>query len=297
MLDQATQSAYDARRDLAGKPFRAGCYAPWSSLYFNTNGDVVACCKNTRYVFGNVARERLDDIWRGPRVKALRAAMQKYAFGLGCEFCEWQIRGKQWSGLHAARYEDLPLPPAADEVGWPSSMEFAMSNTCNLACIMCYGVLSSTIRAHHLDLTAYHPLGTCRMGSDPRRSVIGPTQETWDVPGLFVCDGSAVPGPLGVNPQLTIMALSERAAAFVERRVEEGHAPRRVAPVGTVARFEETMSGMLQLEDGGVIDVSFTVKARGPASFATALREGGTFALTGTLDAEGLVWTLETRPV
>ncbi|MEZ6038103.1 MAG: SPASM domain-containing protein [Planctomycetota bacterium] len=148
MLDQATQSAYDARRDLAGKPFRAGCYAPWSSLYFNTNGDVVACCKNTRYVFGNVARERLDDIWRGPRVKALRAAMQKYAFGLGCEFCEWQIRGKQWSGLHAARYEDLPLPPAADEVGWPSSMEFAMSNTCNLACIMCYGVLSSTIRAH-----------------------------------------------------------------------------------------------------------------------------------------------------
>ncbi|MEZ4338730.1 MAG: GMC family oxidoreductase [Sandaracinaceae bacterium] len=161
----------------------------------------------------------------------------------------------------------------------------------------------ATIRAHHLDLTAYHPLGTCRMGSDPRRSVIGPTQETWDVPGLFVCDGSAVPGPLGVNPQLTIMALSERAAAFVERRVEEGHAPRRVAPVGTVARFEETMSGMLQLEDGGVIDVSFTVKARGPASFATALREGGTFALTGTLDAEGLVegvpceGTLEMHPL
>jgi choline dehydrogenase-like flavoprotein len=68
------------------------------------------------------------------------------------------------------------------------------------------------LRAHHLDLTAYHPLGTCQMGVDPKRSVIGPTQETHDMPGLFVCDGSAVSGPLGVNPQVTIMALATRAA-------------------------------------------------------------------------------------
>lgn len=151
-----------------------------------------------------------------------------------------------------------------------------------------------TIRAHHLDLTAYHPLGTCRMGPDASRSVIGPTQEAWDVPGLFVCDGAAVPGPLGVNPQLTIMALSERAAAFVERRVERGAPARRVKPEGAHARFAETMRGMLQLEAGGVIDVEFTVEARGAA---------GAFALAGTIRADGIAerapcaGTLEMHPL
>jgi len=76
------------------------------------------------------------------------------------------------------------------------------------------------VRARHFDLSAYHPLGTCRMGSDPRRSVVGPTHETHDVHNLFICDGSAVPGAIGANPQLTIMALSLRAADAVHRRLE-----------------------------------------------------------------------------
>jgi choline dehydrogenase-like flavoprotein len=70
----------------------------------------------------------------------------------------------------------------------------------------------ATIRAWDLDLTAYHPLGTARMGVDPARSVIGPDHQAHDTPGLYVVDGSAVPTPLGVNPQVTIMALATRAA-------------------------------------------------------------------------------------
>jgi choline dehydrogenase-like flavoprotein len=78
---------------------------------------------------------------------------------------------------------------------------------------------SARFAARHVDLTAYHPLGTCQLGADPRRSVVGPTHETHDVRSLFVCDGSALPGSPGVNPQLTIMALSLRAAGFVEQRL------------------------------------------------------------------------------
>lgn len=78
-------------------------------------------------------------------------------------------------------------------------------------------------RAHlpprRFTLSAYHPLGTARMGLDPGRSVVGPSHETHDVRNLFVCDGSALPSALGVNPQVTIMALSTRAAGFVERRL------------------------------------------------------------------------------
>jgi choline dehydrogenase-like flavoprotein len=67
--------------------------------------------------------------------------------------------------------------------------------------------------------TSYHPLGTCRMGSDARTSVIDKDHASHDVPGLFVVDGSAVRGPLGVNPQLTIMALATRAAARIADRI------------------------------------------------------------------------------
>jgi choline dehydrogenase-like flavoprotein len=70
----------------------------------------------------------------------------------------------------------------------------------------------ATIRPWDFDLSAYHPLGTARMGVDPATSVIGPDHEVHDTPGLYVVDGAAVPTPPGVNPQVTIMALATRAA-------------------------------------------------------------------------------------
>lgn len=82
----------------------------------------------------------------------------------------------------------------------------------------------SSLAARHVDLTAYHPLGTARMGVNPLESVVDGTHETHDVHNLFICDGSAVPSSLGVNPQLTIMAMSLRAAEFVHRRLERLHA-------------------------------------------------------------------------
>lgn len=68
------------------------------------------------------------------------------------------------------------------------------------------------IKAADLELIAFHPMGTCRMGDDPKTSVLKPTLETHDIPGLFVADGSIFPSSLGVNPQLSIMAFSRHAA-------------------------------------------------------------------------------------
>ncbi len=68
------------------------------------------------------------------------------------------------------------------------------------------------LRPWDLDLSAHHPLGTARMGLDPATSVIGPDHQVHDTEGLYVVDGSAVPTALGVNPQITIMALATRAA-------------------------------------------------------------------------------------
>ncbi|HVK85120.1 MAG TPA: GMC family oxidoreductase [Kofleriaceae bacterium] len=70
----------------------------------------------------------------------------------------------------------------------------------------------ATIKPWDLDLSAYHPLGTARMGRDPATSVIAPDHQVHDTQGLYVVDGAAVPSSLGVNPQVTIMALATRAA-------------------------------------------------------------------------------------
>ena len=66
--------------------------------------------------------------------------------------------------------------------------------------------------ASHLKLSAYHPMGTCRMGSDRRTAVVDEFGRAHDLPGLVLTDASILPGSTHVNPQITIMALATRAA-------------------------------------------------------------------------------------
>src|SRR5216683_817953 len=66
--------------------------------------------------------------------------------------------------------------------------------------------------AADLKLSAYHPMGTCRMGKDPRKSVVDEFGRAHDLPGLVITDASVLPGSTYVNPQITIMALAARSA-------------------------------------------------------------------------------------
>jgi choline dehydrogenase-like flavoprotein len=66
-----------------------------------------------------------------------------------------------------------------------------------------------------LRLEAFHPMGTARMGADPRTSVVSASGEMHDVPGLFVADASLFPTSLRVNPMITIMAVARRVAAGI----------------------------------------------------------------------------------
>ena len=145
-MQDSVKRAYDAHRNFSNKSFPSGCYAPFVSLYFNTLGDVVACCKNQTLVLGNVLQQRLEDIWRGGKITALRQALANYRFEAGCEFCEWQIRGGNYEGAYPWIFEEFPVQSMEPE--WPAMIEFAGSNTCNFECIMCFGELSSSIRGH-----------------------------------------------------------------------------------------------------------------------------------------------------
>ena len=77
----------------------------------------------------------------------------------------------------------------------------------------------ASLNARDFDVVAFHPLGTARLGVDPKSSVVGPELEVHDVPGLYVCDGSVLPTSPAVNPQLTIMALATRAAEKMAERL------------------------------------------------------------------------------
>ncbi|ACL55460.1 GMC family oxidoreductase [Methylobacterium nodulans] len=57
-----------------------------------------------------------------------------------------------------------------------------------------------------------HLNGTARMGSDPRTSVVDADCRSWDIPNLWICDGSVFPTVGGVNPSLTIQAIALRTA-------------------------------------------------------------------------------------
>jgi long-chain-alcohol oxidase len=61
-------------------------------------------------------------------------------------------------------------------------------------------------------------MGTARMGSRPNDSVVNLSGELWDLPGCYVADASVFPTAIGVNPQLTIMALATRIAEHIEPR-------------------------------------------------------------------------------
>ncbi|MCL2768591.1 MAG: GMC family oxidoreductase [Solirubrobacterales bacterium] len=63
--------------------------------------------------------------------------------------------------------------------------------------------------------TTAHILGGAVIAADPQRGVIDARQRVFNYENLLVCDGSAIPANVGVNPSLTITALAERAMSFV----------------------------------------------------------------------------------
>lgn len=70
-------------------------------------------------------------------------------------------------------------------------------------------------RANEPLLLSYHPQGTLRMGSDPKRSVVSTTGEAHEVKRLFAADASIFPTSTAVPPQLSVMAFALRTAQYI----------------------------------------------------------------------------------
>ena len=83
------------------------------------------------------------------------------------------------------------------------------------------GALKITNAAVKPQTNSLHLLGTCRMGNDPKTSVVDRYHRSHDIPNLFVCDGSSLVTSGRGQPTMTIQALAFRAAehmgAFARR--------------------------------------------------------------------------------
>jgi choline dehydrogenase-like flavoprotein len=67
-----------------------------------------------------------------------------------------------------------------------------------------------------------HLNGTARMGDDPADSVVNADCRCWDIPNLWICDGSVFPTVGGVNPSLTIQAIACRTADRIKAMAKRG---------------------------------------------------------------------------
>lgn len=104
-----------------------------------------------------------------------------------------------------------------------------------------------------------HPLGGCPMGRSVEEGVVDGYGEVFNYPGMYVADGSVMPGPVGANPCLTIAAFADR---MVDRmlgvsgkpggngRTTVATEPIPAAAAVTSVRFTEEMKGYVTLGEG-----------------------------------------------
>ncbi|KAI2637294.1 GMC oxidoreductase [Xylaria nigripes] len=67
-----------------------------------------------------------------------------------------------------------------------------------------------------------HQMGSCKMSAKPYDGVVDPMGRVWDTENLFVADASVFPSAVGVNPMITVMAISDYISRGVSRELKSG---------------------------------------------------------------------------
>lgn len=118
------------------------CLAADSNMFFDMYGKVYLCCYNRKYLIGDTTKEKLVDIWRGKKRLEAQNNFSKNNLVEGCSMCYLNIQ----KGEHASAMSQNFDIFSKNKQNYPSRMDFELSNTCNLECVMCNGDFSNLIR-------------------------------------------------------------------------------------------------------------------------------------------------------
>nr|HEX4318657.1 GMC family oxidoreductase [Kofleriaceae bacterium] len=158
---------------------------------------------------------------------------------------------RRWSRLWR-RALDTETPPGAGVPSYiPLGNEVARAFAREVD-----GVAQSSILEVLFDVpTTAHILGGACVADAPERGVVDRAHEAFGHPGLYVVDGAAVPANLGVNPSLTITAMSERAMSLIPPK--PGASPRTaIDPTWEAARIAELDARATQLANDSLQDTT-----------------------------------------
>lgn len=118
------------------------CHAPFSTLLFTEYGEIIPCYYNKNIVFGRYPIDNPLEIWFGKKMNELREHIKQNDLSYGCQDCYHYVSTKNYYSTGAWKYDYLPV----NKNKYPVSLDFQISNVCNLACIMCNGEYSQTVR-------------------------------------------------------------------------------------------------------------------------------------------------------
>jgi choline dehydrogenase-like flavoprotein len=128
----------------------------------------------------------------------------------------------------------VTLADAEDQYGLPVanfSHSLCANDRANIACATAKvkNIWEHAGAQDTLTIDRYaHLVGGARMGSSPEQSVVNSNHQAWEVPNLFIADGSVFPTQGAANPALVIMALADRLASLLAKK--------RIAPAARSRR-------------------------------------------------------------
>jgi choline dehydrogenase-like flavoprotein len=170
---------------------------------------------------------------RGLWGEDLMRAMEQYNHQVGLKIVGEMLPQERNRVTLAEDKDQYGLPIAKVEYSWCDNDKRLIEHSLDFMTQALQAINARNIW-RQTDDTA-HMNGTARMGFTPSTSVVDADCRSWDIPNLWICDGSVFPTVGGVNPSLTIQAIACRTADRIKAMADRGELERRQKVASTVS--------------------------------------------------------------
>jgi choline dehydrogenase-like flavoprotein len=137
-------------------------------------------------------------------------------------YCECLPRHENRADLDPARRDEWGIPMLRVHTSWSDNERALREDVKTQSAEMLAAAGCTNVETYDEDAPmgfSVHEMGTARMGSDPKTSVLNAHNQAHDVPNLFITDGACMASSSCVNPSMTYMALTARACDYAVREL------------------------------------------------------------------------------